>query len=75
MNQNEIYTLPDIMSKATLIKENQTFSFVVYHYVWNQHIPDSIIVTHGANYERHMAHQQFLDDIEVQLRQKRVPMF
>lgn len=72
MNQNEVYSLSDLLSRAKLIADNQSFSFQAYHTVWNQHIhgPEGSHVTHYSNYERHMSHKDLLDTIEAKLKSR-----
>jgi len=75
MNQNEVYSLSDLLSRANLITDNQSFSFQAYPTVWNQHIhgPEGSHVTHYSNYERHISHKDLLDNIEAKLK-SRIPI-
>ncbi len=70
MNQNEVYSLPDILSRANCISNNQTFSFLANYTVWYQ---GGEYVTHYSNYERHMSHKDLLDNIEAKLK-SRIPI-
>jgi hypothetical protein len=75
MNQTRVFSLPDLLTRANLIADNQSFSFQSYHTVWNQHIhgPEGSHVTHNSNYERDMSHKIFLDSIKARLK-SRIPI-
>jgi len=73
MNQNKVYSLPDILSRSKCIIDNQSFSFQTLYTVWNQDEGYGGDVTHFANYDRHMADKEFLDDIKTKLLKSRIP--